>query len=458
MPRTEGLFRRVLLGLIILPLLPLLAALAWLASNVVDNADKPLPHALALGPSGAGSPLFYSIQGLMAAPGANPQEVGRREWQRVNSDSRAIRDTMERKKPFQAPPLDCRPPQDCVQLLVSSLPQLAAQLAPAAWLGERCVAALAGDMRFEEQLPARMNAASALPNYMPALQCALWFSGQAVLAASRSDRGTSLQRLGQARQLADAMLTGCRMLICKMVAVRMMETQLDGISAVSMLRPAWVAELGALLLPLPPQALSASEWLKVEHAQMRGGLDGIMGECGPGMAALLFDSASRMLDKALDFACRRHIGLLPNATRQAMEQRWLGMASAAGQGIDAALDWTIDQRRTGQAAAAEGLAWRNTVGRKLAATLNGAMYDEYFARQADLELRRMAVQTALAAQAQRVVLAERAAWLSRQAMAERQRSRMAWVDGGTSLQVQPWLAELNTRAPRSATYRVAAGS
>lgn len=455
MPERRHLLRRMLLGLIVLPLL---IALAWLASNVVDNAEKPLPPALALGPSGAGSPLFYSIQGLLAAPGADPQETGRREWQQVNSDSRTVRDTMERKKPFQAPPLDCRPPQDCAQLLLSSLPQLSAQLAPTAWLGERCVAALADDKRFEEQLPSRMNAASPLPNYMPGLQCGLWFSGQAVLAASRSDRNTSLLRLRQGSQLADAMLTGCRMLICKMVAVRLMESQLDSISAVAALRPAWVAELSALLKPLPPQALSASEWLKVEHAQMRGGLAGIMGECGPGMAALLFDSASPLLDKALDFACRHHIGLLPNATGQAMEQRWLGMATAAGQGIDPALDWAINQRRAGQATAAESLAWRNTVGRKLAGTLNGAMYDEYFARQADLELRRVAVLTALAAQVQRVPPAGRATWLSQQSMAERQRSRMAWVDGGTSLQVTPWLAELNPRATRAATYRVAAGS
>lgn len=452
-PGLRGIARVSLRGLLALLALLGVLMLAWLASNVVDDRDQPVPAALALPPNPPGSPLFFAVQGLLAPPGEAPEAVGRREWLQAAATGRGP-DVGQRPRLIEGLPLDCRAPQDCAQLLAASLPQLGRQLAPAALLGQRCGAALAGDQRYEEHLPARLHAASPLPAYSGAVQCALWLSGQAVLAASRADRDAALRRLREGRQLAEALLVGCRMLVCEMVAVRMMELQLQGLGAVALLRPAWSADLIALLLPLPPQALAPGEWLKTEHALMRGSLDDLIAECGGGLATMLLGVPSRALDLAGHWACKGRIGLLPQATRRAMDERWLRVMASAGPGLDAALDHAIAQRQSGLAAP-RGLAWRNTLGMALVGVLEGAPHDEYFARQADAELHRQALRTVLAVQVQRVPPAERATWLDRQDLPARLRSRLAWVDEGARLQVRPWLAELNADHPRAAAYRLA---
>ena len=434
----------------------LLAGVAWLASNAVDSRAEPLPATLALWPNQPGSALFYTVQGVLAPAGQSPEAAGRREWQHAVRTGHTLSDTMAWPRPVKGLPLDCRAPQDCAGLLAGSLPQLAAQLAPAALLGQRCSAGLEGDQRFEENLPQRLHAASPLPNYIGGVQCALWFSGQAVLSAARADKAGSLQRLQQGRRLADAMLSGCRMLICKMVGVRLAEAHFDAISAVARLKPAWAAELVPLLQPLPPQALQARDWLAAEFAVWSGSLDDILTDCGNGMDALLFGTRLRAVDWLSQLGCKTHIGLLPNATRQRMVRHWIGRYGPADDNADGALDRAIASRRAGDHPSDAGWAWRNTLGARFVDTVGSAAYDEYFARQADADLRRVALLTAVSAQAQRVPLAERAAWLQRQDLAARQRTRLQWIDGGAQLQVRPWLAELNPGTPRAADYRLAA--
>lgn len=406
------------LGWALLALLGLLliVVLAWVASNVVDAEAKPRPAGLTPPASPAGSPLFFRIQGLLAPATA------------ASAAAKGL-------ATITGAPLQCRAPDDCVPQLVASVAAVETQLQPHALLGERCQE-LATDLRYEEPLPARMTADTLLPSYQGAMQCELWFKGQALRAAAAGDKDGALRPLQAGAGLGRAMASGSPMLIGRMVAAAMLRSHFDAVLAVATLQPAWAADLAPLAGPLPAAALDPRPWIALESAWVHGTVDDLLARCGSADAPTIFgrDGAAGLGDQA----CRWRIGFLPEMTRQALDAPWLQLWDEAGQGLDAALDASIARARTPQP---EGptLHWRNTVGQVLVAVSAPEM-GTYLARIADVDLHRQALALTLAAAP--VPVAERAAWLARQGLPARQRARLGWADGGLRLVVQPWLAEL----------------
>ena len=156
--------------------------------------------------------------------------------------------------------------------------------------------------------------------------------------------------------------------------------------------------------------------------------------------------------------CRLRIGLLPNATLQTLDDRWLQELSVARQGLDVALDRVLARHVTagGTSTPPAGWSWRNTLGARIV-EVSMPSFGDYFALQADLELRRQALVLALSAQALKMPTAERAAWLDRQDLPPRLRTRLSWSADAGSMNVRPWLAEIRPQHPLAASYGISTG-
>ena len=443
---------KVLLAVLALVLAVLVA---WVASNWHDDDARPLPPELALGAPQAGPPLFFVIQGLLAAPDVQPEQAGRAAWAALHAPAAAASAsaaavnsaTLPRIK---GPPLVCEAPQDCVKQLTADVAQVAQQLAPHTLLGERCTAA-AADARYADERPPAISLSAPFHSLAGLTSCGAWFKGQAVLAAARGDREAALQRLRAGMQLAQGVIAGGSMLITTVVAGTVVRGQYEAVAAVAALQPTWAADLTPLAAPLPASALQPQRWVLTEAAFVRGTFDQMLRDCadprGPGLN-LGGD------DWALRLACRSGIGLLPNATRQALDGQWLATFNTASQGLGPMVDAAIERRRSHAPPAQPAWAWRNTLGQALIAAAEPSL-DSYAARQADVDLHRQALALALAATSQRVPLAGRDAWLARQTLDARTRSRIGWQDQGATLVARPWVAELGADASRSPPIRLA---
>jgi hypothetical protein len=187
--------------------------------------------------------------------------------------------------------------------------------------------------------------------------------------------------------------------------------------------------------------LDAQRWIRTERAFAMGTLEHAFKNCG--------ELDGLVGDRLFWLACRSGLGLLPNATRRALDGFWLQEVQRAGQGLDVALDHAMAPVLEPEPT----LAWRNTLGQWLVAVAKPS-WASYYARQADMELQRQAVSLALAALAQRVPAAERKTWLDRQGLPTRVRARLSWEEGGAVLQVRPWQAELPGTDPRRNPWRV----
>ena len=455
MPGTlRVIWRGAWLGVLGLVVLLLVLLLAWVASNWADEPPAPTPPQLELGPPKAGSKFFFEMQGMLAPPGASAEETGRKDWQRLLKVpapdlSASAPERAGRLPPIQGLPLNCRAPDDCVKALVTAPDKVAAQLQPMAELGQRCTASLA-DLGYEEALPPTLTTATPLPAFQGVVQCALWFKGRAVLAASEGDRAAALANLQHARRFADAVLGGSRVLIGKMVGAAAARSQFDAVAAVAALQPGWAAEL--IPPPLPAGATDAATWVATEAAFVRGTLDQMRQDCRTWLPPLLSSTDAALGTFSL-LACR--FGLLPNLTARLIDHQWLQLWTIAHQGLDVAIDQSLaEQARLAAAPKAASLSWRNTIG-QLVVDIGAPALVLYYLRQADVELHRQTLALALAALAQKVPAAERSAWLDRQGLPERVRKRLAWADNGTVLSARPWAAELPGNDPRRADIRIA---
>lgn len=439
---------RVLLAVLALALA---VALAWVASNWRDDAARPLPTELTLGPPQPGPPLFFIIQGLLAAPGVQPEQAGRAAWAALHAPAAAAASASAAALPrIKGPPLVCEAPQDCVKQLTADMAKVAGQLAPHALLGERCTAA-AADARYADERPLAVSLSAPFHSLAGLASCGAWFKGQAVMAAARGDREAALQRLRAGTQLAQGVMAGASMLITTVVAGNVVRGQYEGVAAVAALRPAWAADLAPLAAPLPASALQPQRWVVTEAAFVRGTFDQMLRDCAEPRDTGLNLGGD---DWALRLACRTGLGLLPHATRQALDGQWLATFNTASQGLGSMVDAAIERRRTRAPPTQPPWAWRNTLGQALIAAAEPSL-DSYAARQSDVDLHRQALALALAATSQRVPLAGRDAWLAQQTLDARTRSRIGWQDQGATLVARPWVAELGADASRSAPIRLA---
>ena len=138
--------------------------------------------------------------------------------------------------------------------------------------------------------------------------------------------------------------------------------------------------------------------------------------------------------------CRHRIGWHPQRQRQAIDQQWLELLAKTDGGLPEALNLLKRDRASQEEVGVLGaLAWQNTLGNIVLAVANPA-FDDYLARQVDLDLHREAVVLALAAQTAKVEPAQRSVWSEQQALSPMARNRLSWSDGGSSLEGRTWYA------------------
>lgn len=385
----------------------LLVLLAWVACNLFDKPPQPTPPQLALPAVPADTPLHRALLTLLLPPGGPALAT------------------------MQGELLACAPTADCTQRWLAGAAQLATALAPHALLGERCVAALA-DARFAEPLPLVMTPNAPLaPHNLAASQCGQWLTLDAVAAAHAGLHEQALERLGQGSRLVQALLSGSHSLISHAVAWTVARRHYQGLAAVLALQPGWAAELQPLAAALPAQALSPQRWVAAEAAWQRGVIADLRGHC---------DQAGPELGGGLQWmVCRLGLGLLPEATRQEIDARWLARLAGAEAGV-------LAVESAGPAPFWQVFRFHNTLGRLLLG-LSDANYAGYFARQADVELQRQTVALALALVAQQVPVAGRADWLHQQSLSARLQPRITLDQAGHSIVARPWASDAEPQAP-----------
>jgi hypothetical protein len=430
-------------------------ALLWLVFNLRDARPQPRPPLLVAGGGPPGLPLFYALQGVPFPSQGEPEAAGRALWAQLHQPGglQAV-ERWPRLPRVVGRPLQCRVAQDCAVALVADTEarpaDIEAQLAPVAALGERCVAALA-DARYLEALAPRLDARTLLPSALPAAQCNLWFKGQALLATLQDDRESALRRLAQGQLLATATLSGSRMLTSTLAGVQLVAEQWQAVAAVAALQPAWAAELRPLAAALPARALDLRRWAVTESTMVNATAAELFERCARGEA---LDVGIGVLPRWLPHACRFRVGLLREATLQALDARWAALLERLSRPSDEPLDALLSPRlAVRELSQPAPPAWRNTLGQMLLARLQPDL-EPALLRLADLELHRQVLALALAAQAQRVALPSRAAWLAQQPLPARLKGRIGWSDGGTVLQGQPWSAERGGDPVHAAPVRV----
>lgn len=340
-------------------------SLAWVASNGpwADAAALPTPPELQLRPVQVAPETNGFI--VLTAPNA---AAGDPRWP-------------------EGPLWDCRPQREnCVARWLAEPAALRDALQAAAPIGERCERA-AQAMAYEEVLPERPASGPAAtqpfvelptPSVRGLNRCVAWFGMQAAASATPAE---ALAAAARADRLARMALAGSRSLVATQVAAAAVERAWLQAAALAAAGRFDRRDLGGLLAPLPPAALSPRLWVPHEARFAREVTRDLVNPatgCGSS-----FPSADRgWLDHLL---CRYGLGLLPEQTAQDIDARWaarLALLPAQGPAACERLDgppW----RETGRLRP----AWRNTIGRWLL-DVPGVDWGVYAARQLDLELLR----------------------------------------------------------------------
>jgi hypothetical protein len=411
----------------------LAVVLAWVASNLVDDTARPVPAELNLRP----------------APAAGTSNLQDR-MQPVQAEGQRLRDTpapLDTRSWLCEPHLDCSARWAAIEGEIDPAPAIAAALAAAPEAQRHCDLAWAGGAGFFERLPAELGPSTALPPMHPQVQCSAVWLARALVAAAGGERKNAMAALAQVHAFHTAVASGSQTLIQHMVLIAMHRRQLQAVAAVARRHPSWAQELQPFALALPRLAggpeKRAANWIAAEAAFTRGAVAAFEQACRAGSLTPTPEGEEGVETLLNRLSC--HVGFLPEATRQASDAGWLEILALSRQGAEAAAE-ALDQ----DAPDAQRWRWRNTFGLATVGLSRGA-FGTYFAREADLELQRHAVQLALQWAATPAPAAARAGWIARQtAVPEGQRARLELVldtAGGGFIEARPW-DSLYTADPR----------
>ena len=442
------------------PVALLAVATAWLLSNRSDIEPRVRPAVLQLAAPTLPDErnAFFALTGLSAEAGRDPAAVGRALWQ-VNLARAAMpqRERLETKgyeelnrqddaatgkrlPTVSGAPLYCKDAAaGCVAEWLADPVALAAQRAQMAVLGERCEALMAPGMGFEERLTTPFHyAVNIAPHLSGAVQCSRWWRSGAVLAWQQGRPQQSLALLQRATQLDAALLAGSQSLVGNMVAVTFTRETQATLAALAMREPALAPQLALLLAPMPDSVMiNGMRRAVATEAAMNRAVMAELGECLDPTAhttALKFGWVESRLQAINHWQCRHRVGFHPQRMQLLFEDFWVGTADALDKGLPAAITHLQTQ---GKLAQQRGWQWRNTIGYILF-DLAAPAYASYFRQAADLLLHTEAAALALAAAAQRVPAAERAAWAQRQPLSADLRERLQWDASGQGFTVRTW--------------------
>jgi hypothetical protein len=442
----------------------LLLLAAWLASNWSDAAPQPRSAALAVPAPKIDdqSNAFFALVGLFSQEDRKDvHTIGKVAW--TIRAAFAARPLAERTNPayqemlvqeraalgevlqgLKGPPALCDPNHsDCTTAWLAALDALSEQRQQHAHLGRRCEELVGERFEFEERLPPFNSSADSIaPHIGGASSCSQWLLSGAVLAWGRNDKARALVLLKQADRLHRGLLAGSQSLVSQAVSWALARNGLRvfaelGLRDDLLLQP--VAEFAA---PWPEQREAARRWIVVEAAFQQAVASEVLAQCESKTAMPMHDNEdeddSVLVRWISAWLCRHRIALHPERSKQSLDAHWLGLLQSLEAGLPVA---AAQMQRETQARDSHGvlglLTWRNTFGNAILEVSRSA-YDDYFARQADLDLHREAIGLAVAAQLAQVPSTERASWTKLQALSASARDRLSWNAAGTILDGQTW--------------------
>ena len=441
------------------PVAVLAVTTAWLLSNRSDIEPRPRPAVLQLpAPTLADERnAFFALTGLSAEAGRDPAAVGRALWQvnlaraallpqkRLETTKIAELNRQEaaatgvRLPTVSGAPLYCKDATaGCVAEWLAEPVALAEQRALMAVSGARCDSLFmpGQDTGFEERLPQPLHPAAHLAPHVPgAVQCGLWWRSGAVLALQQGRPQQARALLQRATDMNLRLQAGGLSLISNVVTASIIRDTQSTVVALGLRDPDWAATSAPLLASVSDEALvaAARRWMAVESAVGRRALAEVF-DC-PGPAASEPDPLlDRVVARLGDWQCRHRIGFQKERTLALADDFWAGAAHALGGGVPAGVNHLETRQQQAESA---GLQWRNTVGHILIDVAMPA-YKQYLRQTADLPLHTEAAALALAAAAQRVPAAERAAWAQRQPLSADLRERLQWDAFGQGFTVRTW--------------------
>lgn len=452
----------VVLGLAVLVAV---AVLAWLPFNVGDAAPQPRPAELMPAPARVDDArnVAYQFHGLMAAPGLEPEAVGRQSWAAINARAgsgavvaakaaaappgAASQPAAEgRLKAPSGPPLICSGQQvRCDAEWLAAADALAQQRERYGLIGERCDRLAAGPLEFEELLPVGRGLDAPLMTGMPMVECSRWLRSGAMVALARGDKAEVLVQLQRAVHLQRQLREGARTLIGHMVAIRVARNTYDAMASAALRDPALADPLAALLGAAVDTQAMARRWMVQEAEFQRGWIQQVRGRgvlLGDGedpQALTVGDGAG-----LVSWLARRGIGFQAERLSQRSDAQWQQRLAYLGKPWPEVFAAVAAEDNAAAAPTGwGGLRWRNTIGEYLA-NVAQANYGGYLARHADDELHREALALVLALQRQRVVAGGRAQAAARlPGLSEELKQRMIWSNEGRTLTVRTWQSEVS---------------
>lgn len=389
--------RRGAVLLAVLAVLPM----AWVASNLVDDAPQPLPAVLAVPPAAAGANAAYA-------------------------ELVALRDATSE---FTGPPIACPQQDDCPAHWRQHADAVMAQLAPHAAFGRRC-AAIGALPPFAEPAVVPPLQGDIAPHARGASRCHLWFAAHAVAAAAQGREADALAALQASDAWMRQALRGSETLVGNAVSWRMARRHWQAVQAVAAAQPGWSDRLLPLARPLAPGSLDPRRWMRLEAGFARRATE-----------ELLQVACADNNPWPLRASCRSGIGWLPRATTQALDRTWARRLERASEDPRQTMRALAD----GERAMSPGLRWRNSFAGQLLEADIPAGWLAYLGRAADVELHRATVALGLTAVA--VPPPRRREWLAAQALDGALLDRLAWSDDGSTLTARPLAGEVGLGGP-----------
>lgn len=464
MARWRG---RLLVGVTALlgavPVALLAVCTAWLLSNQDDTAPRARPAALLL--SAPTLPdeknAFFALLGLSAEASRDAASAGQALWQvnmqraaltpRERVDATEHADLNRRDEAalgellpeVTGAPLFCEASTDgCVAAWLAQPEALAVQRQQMAVLGARCDALFSPGTGFEERLAMPLShAANLAPHTLGATRCSLWWRSGAVMAWQQGRPQQALAKLQQAARLNLAVLVGGQSLISNVVSISMTRDTLATAVALALRDAVLAPQLAPLWVHVTDDVLvaAARRWMAHEAAFQQTITDELAQCMDPalGLPQLSSEWTQRPLQALERWQCRNRVGFMPGRIKALSDDHWASSVEALEGGLPAAI---AHADRQVALAAQSGLPWRNTIGHILYVVALPA-YADYLRRGADLSLHAEAATLVVAAVAEDVPAAERAAWAGRQPMSTALRGRLRWDDSAQGFTVRTWFGE-----------------
>lgn len=415
-------------------------ALAWLATNLIDIEPRPRPPELAVASKSLPDERngFFDLLGLTTArDAAEMRRAGIEAWSRLQHSPAAAAES--RPAPaMSGPPYACPGELHCASHWRRHAAALATQLERHAELGRRCEIA-ATQFEFEELLATPPSVAAPMaPHALGASACIGWFNARSVVAWHEGDVDAAVRLVANADRMSRQLLVGSRSLIGQAIAWRLSRNTWQTAFALGATDAKLAARLLGVLRPLAPGELDAGRWIPYEAAFHHASVDEMLDKCPTGSTE---DEGGWLFG----WTCRWRLGMLRNQSHADIDQAWLSSRLAvdgSGQVL------TAELVKANEASKSEGLldalSWRNTIMR-MSFDIGRAMYLQYFARAADVELHRAALSLALDMLAAEVPAAQRAAWLTNRTSGTSLHARST-LEGNT-LRVVTWQEELRDDTP-----------